>query len=532
MPNESRGRKLSNPLLAGLIQVTPLVLVTIFLMVREFRNERYDWDVDHEIYFGQELLRGSLIWVAEFHDKLPILQMLFGIAATGDPLTNWRVMSLSAALISVGVVLFLLPRIHQETGGNLEEGKQIAVWASAWYLLLAAGMPWGGGITHINVFATSMAMISLLSAYAFATACPGRFSAAVWLLVATSSAVLSISVRPYFLLPLAVGYLWVARRILVATGRLPREKWIRILLLVGFPAFFGTVANSLPYAFAGNLRGFFDGLAFLSRPARGSTTETFRTLLTPGDQFSYFAVTLVVMVCVVIASLVNQLVTSSAAKSSFTSLLIPLSFTVLAATIAIAHFWSHYVDMFGWYLAIFASQILLQISRSIRSQLARIPGHTVMSPARLTGIGVVIVAALVGGVAGSTRGFSSQHPLEPETLAIENYLKVQDKSEHFFLAPLNMHAHWRLEQPRHGFPHAANTEHLLSGRWENVETQAAFLSPKNLDEYCELLQMSKVRMVFLHPDSPLNSCFKNPRTLWSGEPVGLAPEGSLTAWTR
>lgn len=509
-----------------------MLAVAGLLILLEFRNRTYNWDLDHEIYFGKQLLQGNLIWVTEFHDKLPILQMLFGLAATGDPLLNWRLISIFAVLISIFAVLHMLPRIYSETGGNLMEGKQLAILASALYLLVSVGMPWGGGLSHINVFASSMGMISLVSAYGFAKSLHGRFSPAFWLLVAALAATLCISVRPYFLAPLAVGYLWVVRLIFIASGNHPRESRIRVAFLLAAPAVLGLGANSFPYALGGNLSAFSDGLAFMSQPTRRPTVETFGNLLDAGDEINYLAVVLLVLACVVIFTFVQRLVYASSRRDSFVSLVIPFSFIVLGVTIALGHFWGHYVDLFSWYLAIFASDVLLGISRKVSSLIVRLKKLSRVSAGHLTTIGVLFIALGFGGAALAGKSFSLTHQLEAESKAIEDFMAQLVEEDRSFLAPHNMHAHWTLGESRHGFPHAANTGHILAGQWGGVESQGLFLAPTNLEDYCESLEESALEVIFLTPDSALNFCFEDSRESWVKESIGLTSGGSLITWIR
>ena len=56
------------------ISIFSLYFSAFILIVFEFIQQDYDWDIDHEIYYGQELLYGNLLWTVEFHDILPMVQ--------------------------------------------------------------------------------------------------------------------------------------------------------------------------------------------------------------------------------------------------------------------------------------------------------------------------------------------------------------------------------------------------------------------------------------------------------------------------
>ena len=52
-----------------------------------------------------------------------------------------------------------------------------------------------------------------------------------------------------------------------------------------------------------------------------------------------------------------------------------------------------------------------------------------------------------------------------------------------------MYFHWQLDEPRHGFPHAANTRHIASlGWWQNAKVPEHFDLPTNQDAYCSMLE--------------------------------------------
>ncbi|WP_218777575.1 hypothetical protein, partial [Acetobacter orientalis] len=56
-------------------------IFTLLLLMEAFLTPTYNWDLDHEMYFGSRLLHGELIWTNEFHDKLPFVPFLFVIPA-------------------------------------------------------------------------------------------------------------------------------------------------------------------------------------------------------------------------------------------------------------------------------------------------------------------------------------------------------------------------------------------------------------------------------------------------------------------
>jgi hypothetical protein len=95
--------------------------------------------------------------------------------------------------------------------------------------------------------------------------------------------------------------------------------------------------------------------------------------------------------------------------------------------------------------------------------------------------GAVVYAAVAGPP--PPRDESSGEKLR----AFEAYLRASKREGSPFLAPADMYLHWRLDEPRHGFPHAAHTEAVFFGWWTGIDTRDSFLTPRDGDEYCRLL---------------------------------------------
>ena len=51
-----------------------------------------------------------------------------------------------------------------------------------------------------------------------------------------------------------------------------------------------------------------------------------------------------------------------------------------------------------------------------------------------------------------------------------------------------MYFHWKLHEPRHGFPHAANSRHIARGWWANLVVPEPFELPTDMDSYCEMIE--------------------------------------------
>ena len=104
--------------LALTLRIVTLLMVFIIVthVVGTFGSDSYDWDLDHEMYFGQRLLNGDLIWTKEYHDKLPFLQFLFAVPAWFESIQVWRLMTLASSILAALSLPYLLPRLFDFPG--------------------------------------------------------------------------------------------------------------------------------------------------------------------------------------------------------------------------------------------------------------------------------------------------------------------------------------------------------------------------------------------------------------------------------
>lgn len=107
--------------LTGAIRISCMIVLVAVLVaaVSSFVSAAYDWDVDHEIYFGSRLLQGELIWTKEFHDKLPFVQIVFSIPAYFQSINVWRAMSL-ISVICAALVMRMTLAVLMGSAGTLK----------------------------------------------------------------------------------------------------------------------------------------------------------------------------------------------------------------------------------------------------------------------------------------------------------------------------------------------------------------------------------------------------------------------------
>ena len=84
-----------------------------------------------------------------------------------------------------------------------------------------------------------------------------------------------------------------------------------------------------------------------------------------------------------------------------------------------------------------------------------------------------------------------------------------------FLHVNSMYLHWKLAEPRHGFPHAANIEHINWGWFSNLNKNNMINLYTTSEELCQAFQNKGPSIVFIERNSLSYPCFSSPNSLYS-----------------
>ena len=87
----------------NIFRILCILFLTIFFFgfVRDLTIPIYDWDLDTEMYFGSRLLKGELIYLNEFHDKLPFVQYIFSFLSLFKSHSSFTLLSGFSSIFSV-----------------------------------------------------------------------------------------------------------------------------------------------------------------------------------------------------------------------------------------------------------------------------------------------------------------------------------------------------------------------------------------------------------------------------------------------
>lgn len=238
-----------------------LLVAVLIALASEFGTGNYNGDMDHEIYYGQRLLAGELIWVAEYHDKLFFVQLLHVLPAYFESILVLKFMALASCAGAVLCIWKLLPKIP----GAGETWPLSVSHLSLIYLLIMILTP--ESISHISLFSGNFALMSML----LLLGCNGS---AFRFLCAAALAAMAISLRPYLLLPILAVGLWYGLRTVqsIRTGVVPALRSLLIWTLV--IGVFGAILNVAIYVLSGHMEVFWAGIMMLAQKATPDTVKS------------------------------------------------------------------------------------------------------------------------------------------------------------------------------------------------------------------------------------------------------------------
>lgn len=471
-----------------------LIAATIIAGVLRQIVGPWDWDMNHMMYFGQRLLSGEFHWTQEFDDKLPVLQIIFAIPAAFDSILVWFTIALALIFVgSVAVGFIINDILYQNTKMISVDRARFAILGGAVTSYLAVFFP--GRIHHINAPAASLAAIALaLLIFSVQMSKRKQMSVVLFVLSAFAASV-AIGIRPYFAVASIVGALWVHLRAI--NGReelLPAFGWS--CTWVCCVAAFGLLVNFFPYVVLGEIEVFFAGMAMLGQALNPkSISEILYSIYRSLASAEVIAQVIVIVYFLFIVYALLKLIGLSGSGGNENVAQRKLYFDIVAFSFVIPamllisilgrHFWPHYLQMFSPFFGMgFSLFFALQYSKAAKpktgvSRLRRAATLTLAFALALASIGYQVKVYLSS---------PTEPTLDQIAGAVEEIVSEREdnRSDFIFLGGHgSMYTHWKLSEPRHGFPHAANTGHIVhQGWWDGIEMPAHFDHPTNVKDYC------------------------------------------------
>ncbi len=516
-----------------------LCLVVIILSVLldyavNLSDTRWSWDINHMMYFGQRLLENDLHWTIEFDDKLPVNQFLFVIPAAFDSVLAWQILSIFAMLGGAIATAFVTRQVLV-SGLDLPDRVTTMCAQTSAVASLAGFAFLPGGIYHINPLASASAIGAM--ALLMAAVAPIRFgkTPSIWLFAFSALlASLAIGIRPYFLLCLCCAAFWLTLR-LIPTGVTLLKAFCVATIWIAAVGLAGALTNVMPYVLTGNLQAFLDGMQLLRQdlilqPLTSNLKEQhswFTDRILPVFPFLALASVSTAIAAVIHLLQGRKTRLSDQTRGLWTDILVITLILpgLIEAAILYKHFWSHYLQLFVPFFAIgtgFFAALLW------RGPLQARTGSEVLKLALV----FLIMLPLWRISLEHVRWFSSRDDTAEEIDLLSNQIaQVQEtlpSGSRDFLAPNLMYEHWRLREPRHGFPHAANTDFIVGKNWwVDLEIPAGYDLPKNYDEYCNQIDRQGPSIIVLKIQDQLADCLRQSAVYSALEPANVTSDDVL-----
>lgn len=520
---------------AAVIAIASLYILAIARIATEFVDQSYNWDVDTYIYYGQQLQRGEPIWITEVMAGLVVRDLLFAIPSLFGPLLTWRLISLGSAALAVICVILLLPTFLKKTGYPHQDSQRAATLSGGLYLLVSGHLP--GGFTHINVLPTSLAIVALLLGFSLIGERQNRLTVFGSVILAGFAAAISISVRPYFIFPLAMGFV-VLGFVIFAEKRLSMKQRIgRVSALLFAPTLIGLGLNLGPYLILGNVGQFFSQLNFLIQAPPAGTNSIVDVFVNVD-----FGINPGIRLWLVGMLLWSTLEIGAAMRRGSAGLiaaLIPFSALMTAGGILAVYFLDHYANFFSWYFSIILATRLILVDRAVigrfRRRLRPLLAPSVVAPIALSTVAALVLLFGVGptATAPSVARVAQEHPDLALALALETKFASGPSPRPAFFVPQSHYAHWALEEARHGFPNAHLINRILRGTWEDLPPGSyTFRTPRNADEYCAEILESSIEVVVLEDIDTIAPCLAAAQPQWFYEQVVVSGGEAWGLWRR
>ena len=518
----------------------------------------YDWDIDHELYYGQQLAVGKLIYTAEYHDKLPFGTIFMVLPTLLNGFQAWATQSLVLLLGGACSVSMIMSRLiadqRLKLGSAAKRGVLFLVFSS--YLFLMAFLP--GNISHINPLSANLALYStviLLYSGRFYPAKKSLFKSFSYV-SASLFAAMAISIRPYYAPALISSALWISVRthlaeqipsnaLIVNPMRIQLVAIFRDLLVwLAFVCLAGLLINGLPYLITGQWQHFVDGILHNSQKLNPEPIQSIiEAQLTKTSPLFVLSVLTLAYPCY---RLFAHFVCFNTKESSLdpyqkirdTDLIMGTFVPCLLLELAILsrHYWPHYQQLFVPFLVL---SIGLGMAHAFGHKWRYIPLlRAINLKASVRTLCILLVVSMLvpvfwmrlstrntipGEVFIASIGAHHEHQLMLNNVSRMINERKSLGHRHDFLFVDSMYIHWKLRESRHGFPHSANIGHIQEGWWDSRSERKRVIDyPYTKSQMCEKLYRSGPTLIYVSEGSFVEHCLSSaPNIYQMTEDLGL-----------
>tara|TARA_Y100001968_G_scaffold46755_1_gene36907 strand:- start:2529 stop:4058 length:1530 start_codon:yes stop_codon:yes gene_type:complete len=462
------------------------------------------------MYFGSRLLNGELIWTKEFDDKSPVLQYIFSLAAAFKNTNIFVLLTLIISVIAAYLGFRMLRDILRNSSLEINQRSEnkILYFGTILYLTLLACIY--GSLHHINAISSSLCLIAICISYF-----NWEKDRQIKTNLAAICSAISISIRPYYILNIITIPLWLYLRQKkdINNDINPKGKSINysfigkqakwIILIIGYIL----VLNLTPYLISGNLTDFYAGIKLNSIDYINHNILT-RQFINIGRNPILYPIILGLTILPLIRIIFNKAIykyhlDQKKGLINLYKLDIDILFFGIVNPILLQymfyrkHFFGHYFTLFTPYIFI---SIVLLISILTRLDKIIYNYRFLKTNIRILFTLVMLICLVTNqSIPRTIKEITNKNITEKEYKVelIKEFIKKETNSTQSFkfFAPEDNYLHWRLHQPRHGFPQTAVFRNIAKGKMDNVidknnDLNYNFILPKKKDLCKTVIQKS------------------------------------------
>lgn len=487
----------------------------IYRLPIELFSESYDIDIDHEMYFGSRLIVGELLYTKELHDKLPIVQFLFYIPALYKSVLVFKIISIFLVISSSLMLYFYLRFSFNYFESTITSNQKYitSLTSCSIYLSLNSLL----FLYHVSTVASSLLMMSIIFSFQKNTIKhrTNNNSKNIYSVAALFSGSCAMSMRPYLFAPIiSTTFLSLSRDIFISrshvNNNINTSNTLKYLLNIFYPILKYMallivcllIINITPYLFTNNIMHFYDGIRHNLQKLNPGNMEDI--LQHQGRIILQLDIILKIQILCIIIYITNAFLfyifdksIMSRSKKLFIDNLflnVLLNILLIEVTILTRHFWPHYLEMFIPFISLGVGYMVAftLIGSTTNSQL--FGGFR-----KYFGYAIYTFALF----AGMMSPYQLSHPHLLQLDVTKKVLEARKllRLELDFLYVTNMYVHWKLSESRHGFPHAANIDHIGRGWWDKLERTNILNFPYSREDLCNKLQHSEIHIIFTELNS-------------------------------
>lgn len=506
----------------NIFRILCILFLTIFFFgfVRDLTIPIYDWDLDTEMYFGSRLLKGELIYLNEFHDKLPFIQYIFSILSIFKSHGFFTLLSGFSSIFSVVFFRISFFNAVTKTYENSYHNniKEIVNFFCSIFLALSVLLP--SSLNGISALSSSINLLAIGIILWIPSSRFFSFNNEQIIFIISSSIV--ISIRPYLIFPILSIPIWRyaslnLEKIDLFELRISKEifkKIWKLLVYWIFPIIIFTIfINTIPYILTNNFDFFLNGIKHNSQELIPSSV--IQVLINHISSFFIYLPNLsrlVVIFCFLnfflgITNLggfqIKVLKNNRNIDYIFCSVIFPL---LLYLSFSLKHFHSHYYHLYSPYLLLSLSYLFILILKDKKFLLSR--SKKIFLKLIIFSFFIILLKPDFQLIFEDLSKFGVSHPSYQKKILVERYINNQSKSKDF-LYPSSSYIHWQFNQSRFGFPHAGNINHIYRDYWKNIIQNGDIETPSNSLELCEMYQKKGPDVIILDENVNEYNCLSN-----------------------